>query len=108
MRFVIGGYAQGKRVFAESIAAGEEIIDNYHEKIREQSEAGLDPFLELRSLLDASGDIIIISNEVGMGIVPMEQKERDYRDMVGKVHIEIATLADEVYQVTCGIGRRIK
>ncbi|MFO6424994.1 bifunctional adenosylcobinamide kinase/adenosylcobinamide-phosphate guanylyltransferase [Motilimonas sp. KMU-193] len=54
------------------------------------------------------GDIILVSNEVGMGIVPMGAINRRFVDETGWLHQSIATLADEVYWVVAGLPQRIK
>jgi adenosylcobinamide kinase/adenosylcobinamide-phosphate guanylyltransferase len=53
-------------------------------------------------------DIILVSDEVGYGVVPLEKQERTYREVVGRVCTCAAAQADEVTRVVCGIGRRIK
>ena len=50
----------------------------------------------------------IISNEVGMGIVPEYELSRKYREILGKINILFASQADEVYFMIAGIPWRIK
>ncbi len=50
----------------------------------------------------------IISNEVGMGIVPIYELSRKYRELLGKVNIFSAERSDEVYFMIAGIPWRIK
>ncbi|HCC69520.1 MAG TPA: bifunctional adenosylcobinamide kinase/adenosylcobinamide-phosphate guanylyltransferase [Nitrospiraceae bacterium] len=50
----------------------------------------------------------IVSNEVGMGIVPDNKMARDFRDLAGFLNQKIAEIADEVYLVTAGIPVKIK
>lgn len=52
--------------------------------------------------------IYIVSNEVGMGIVPDNEIAREFRDMTGVLNQKIAEIADEVYVVTAGIPVKIK
>jgi adenosylcobinamide kinase/adenosylcobinamide-phosphate guanylyltransferase len=52
--------------------------------------------------------LYIVSNEVGMGIVPDNELARRFRDLAGMLNQEIAELADEVYLVTAGIPIKIK
>lgn len=51
---------------------------------------------------------IIISNEVGLGIVPDNRKGRLYRDLLGKANQKLAQSADEVYLMVAGIPLRVK
>lgn len=53
-------------------------------------------------------DIILVTNEVGMGIVPENALAREYRDFAGKINQLIAARADEVYWVISGIAVDIK
>ena len=50
----------------------------------------------------------VVSNEVGMGIVPDNALSRRFRDLAGRLNQEVAAIADEVYLVTAGIPLRIK
>lgn len=52
--------------------------------------------------------IILVSNEVGCGIVPDNPLARQYRDMIGEVNQRIATCANTVYWVVAGIPVEIK
>jgi adenosylcobinamide kinase/adenosylcobinamide-phosphate guanylyltransferase len=52
--------------------------------------------------------IYIVSNEVGMGIVPDNELARKFRDMAGILNRKIAETADEVYVVLAGIPLKIK
>jgi adenosylcobinamide kinase / adenosylcobinamide-phosphate guanylyltransferase len=54
------------------------------------------------------GDTLIVSNEVGMGIVPAAPLGRHYRDIAGKINMLIAAEADEVYFMVSGIPVKIK
>ena len=55
-----------------------------------------------------SATVIIVSNELGMGIVPLDRLTRLYRDMVGKANQHIAAAADEVFLLVSGIPIKIK
>lgn len=52
--------------------------------------------------------LYLVSNEVGMGIVPDNEVARRFRDMAGYLNQIVAELADEVYLVTAGIPIKIK
>lgn len=61
----------------------------------------------VRKLLDrikaAHFDSIIVSSEVGLGIVPNNSLAREFRDILGKVNQLIAQAADRVYFMVCGL-----
>jgi adenosylcobinamide kinase / adenosylcobinamide-phosphate guanylyltransferase len=52
--------------------------------------------------------IVIVSNELGLGLVPMNRAARGFRDLAGRVNQQIAAVADEVHLVVAGISLRLK
>lgn len=65
---------------------------------------------ELSELLEQkkSASLIIVSNEVGMGIVPAYPLGRAYRDLLGRANQFIARRADRVYLMIAGIPLELK
>ncbi|MCL5022660.1 MAG: bifunctional adenosylcobinamide kinase/adenosylcobinamide-phosphate guanylyltransferase [Nitrospirae bacterium] len=66
-----------------------------------------------RDLLSLLGEqkrasLYLVSNEVGMGIVPDNALSRRFRDHAGSLNQRISHAADEVYLVTAGIPLKIK
>lgn len=57
---------------------------------------------------EMDADIVIVSSELGAGLVPEAKLSRLFRDMHGKVNQYIAKNADEVYYVIASIGVKIK
>lgn len=57
---------------------------------------------------EMGADIVIVSSELGAGLVPEAKLSRLFRDMHGKVNQYIAKNADEVYYVIASIGVKIK
>jgi adenosylcobinamide kinase/adenosylcobinamide-phosphate guanylyltransferase len=51
---------------------------------------------------------ILVSNEVGWGIVPDNELSRNYRDLLGRANQLLAQHADEVYLMVSGIPVKIK
>ena len=51
--------------------------------------------------------VILVSNEVGMGIVPESPLGRLFRDVAGRAHQQIAAVADEVYLAAMGMVLRL-
>lgn len=49
------------------------------------------------------GTTVLVSSEVGSGIVPENRLARRYRDLVGRCNQEVAAAADEVILVSCGL-----
>lgn len=52
--------------------------------------------------------VVIVSNEVGMGIVPENEMARAFRDHAGELHQQIAEIAQTVYLVVAGQPLAIK
>lgn len=61
-----------------------------------------------RALLAYSGKVILVTNEVGDGIVPEYPLGRLYRDLAGVLNQRIAAISDEVFLVTAGIPVELK
>ncbi|NPU90046.1 MAG: bifunctional adenosylcobinamide kinase/adenosylcobinamide-phosphate guanylyltransferase [Fervidobacterium sp.] len=59
-------------------------------------------------LSNMSSDVIVVTNEVGWGIIPENPIARQYAEILGKTNTRLAKLAKEVYLVVSGIGVRIK
>ena len=54
------------------------------------------------------GAVFLVTNEVGMGIVPENALARHYRDLIGRTNRRLAAAANEVVFVCCGIPLTIK
>ena len=60
------------------------------------------------SLVDVSTPLILVSNEVGQGIVPEHALARAFRDLAGEVNQRLAARADRVWLVTAGLPLQLK
>lgn len=54
------------------------------------------------------GDLILVANEVGLGIVPDNALARRFRDVAGRMNQRVAAVADEVLFVAAGLALRLK
>ena len=124
MELIIGGSFQGKRDFAlrkfpdrvfadagtadlETLSKAEGIL--YFEKaVRRLMEAGEDPMRFTEELIADSPDAVIVSTEIGYGIVPLDAFEREYREAVGRACTRLASFSSCVTRVVCGMGMEIK
>ncbi|MEP7454814.1 bifunctional adenosylcobinamide kinase/adenosylcobinamide-phosphate guanylyltransferase [Phyllobacterium sp. SB3] len=59
-------------------------------------------------LSNLSGAVILVSNEVGLGIVPENRMAREFRDHAGRLHQAVATAAATVYFVAAGLPLKMK
>jgi adenosylcobinamide kinase / adenosylcobinamide-phosphate guanylyltransferase len=62
----------------------------------------------LQALKSIPCDIILVSNEVGMGIVPENAMARQFRDIAGIINQKVASAADEAYFLCSGIPLKLK
>lgn len=133
MKLITGGAYQGKLAYAvemaglgmdsaEKAAADcenctiDEMIQkpialSYHLFISRmmKEEKGQDEIWErTREILGRNPEIIIIVDELGCGVVPVDAFERRYREVTGRICCMLAKEAEEVHRVICGIGTVIK
>ncbi|MBR2778662.1 MAG: bifunctional adenosylcobinamide kinase/adenosylcobinamide-phosphate guanylyltransferase [Firmicutes bacterium] len=122
MVFIIGGKAQGKLDYALQTffkgrmpdeharggAASPEdlseavLISDLQEYIRRYQKNGHCELPAFRR------DAVVLCEETGSGVIPMEQAERDFREAVGRAGCRIAAQADRVIVLRFGIPQRIK
>lgn len=62
----------------------------------------------LNTLPQLQSDVILVSNEVGLGIVPMGKLTREFVDQTGWLHQEIGSIADRVCLVVAGFPNYLK
>ena len=60
------------------------------------------------ALMNSASTVILVSNEVGQGIVPDNALARRFRDEAGWLNQAIARAADDVWFVTAGLAQRLK
>lgn len=128
MEFYIGGYAQGKleyllqkypqqeleiwdgaEVMKDKAHTEKKIVWNhFHLWVRTMLEEGQNPEQALWEFLSEYPDCVIISDEIGNGIVPIEQQEREYRERLGRIQTALAKKAERVERILCGMGQRLK
>ncbi len=111
MILIIGGAHCGKRAYAAQLGYGFEqmsdrlddapVLFNLQALLRHQpDDEALLPALCQKQ--------VIICNEVGCGVVPMDETERVWRERVGRTCCALALRAEKVVRVQCGIGAVIK
>ena len=127
MKLVIGGTAQGKLEYVllkhdvqksmvwdgvlpndRELNGNIVIINHLHQWIKNCMVSGGCPEDEIMSFLDCNEDCIIICDEIGNGIVPIDPFEREYRERTGRILVQLAMRAEEVERIICGIGQKIK
>jgi adenosylcobinamide kinase/adenosylcobinamide-phosphate guanylyltransferase len=86
-----------------SIQALEQIEESVLEA---QVATEINELMECVKKIDAS--FIIVSNEVGLGLVPTNRPSRLYRDLLGKANQMLAQCVDEVYLMVAGLPVQVK
>ncbi len=61
-----------------------------------------------RAIENARCSIVLVSNEVGSGIVPAYQAGRRFRDLLGELNQRIAAIADRVVLMVAGLPLAVK
>lgn len=87
------------------------IINHFHRVVKQELEGKRTPEeLEayVMEFVEKHPEVILICDEIGNGIVPVDALERTYREQTGRILIMLAQKADEVVRVLCGIGQRIQ
>ena len=124
MELIIGGSYQGKSAFAQNVYPEIKWLDGRSCSLKEAfSCKGMDHFeIFIKRMLETNGnvdtlagwlieknpEIVLISTEMGYGVVPVNPFDRMYREAVGRVCTELASFSKKVYRVVCGIGTVIK
>ena len=133
MRLVIGGASQGKRAyvmgtygiredeildgaFVEPVACakmekcdeGFKCITNFHILVKRLLADGKDAIEIAGKLVDNNPGLIVIMDEVGNGIIPLEKSDRIWREQVGRTSCLLAARAESVERIVCGLCMRIK
>lgn len=124
MIMIIGGAYQGKLEFAKNLYPDIDWIEGgtceeeellrcsgvyqFHKYIERKMKAGesVDDLAE--KLIHDNPEMILITDEIGYGIVPVDRVERECREQTGRVCTKLAAYSEKVYRVMCGIGQVIK
>lgn len=109
MILIVGGACQGKKAYArEQYGESHTIMEDYHKQVERELREGKNPLTEAKKLLETRDNLVIVSDELGYGIVPIDKFDRTYREENGRVNCYLAEQATQVFRVVCGIGTRIK
>lgn len=62
----------------------------------------------IEALAGAPGPIVLVSNEIGLGVVPLGAETRRYVDELGRLHQRVAAVCERVTLLVAGIEMRVK
>lgn len=126
MKLIIGGACQGKKDYVshkykitdQQISDGQTLnineitkficINNFHLLVKRLLENNEDPTEFTERILTQNPEIIIIMDEIGNGIIPLEKSERVWREETGRIGCFLAKQAEEVERIVCGLAVQIK
>jgi len=100
---------ENEKALSDKITNSAFFSDTQAENLKQKQEMILNEINKLSKVCRKSKlDAIIVSNEVGLGIVPDNALSRVFRDLAGRANQILADEADEVYFMVAGIALRIK
>ncbi len=126
MKLLIGGAYQGKLDYAcenynisrrniytcsrdkVEMPEGAGIINNVEELVWACLANGRDPMKYLAARKSRWINSVMIVNDISCGLVPMDPKDRIFREAVGRTTMYLAQEAKEVVRVFAGIGKKLK
>ena len=124
MILIIGGAYQGKLDYARTAFAlreneiftcsGTEVdfskrcLNALEEYTWACAEAGTDPVEDFRANREKWKDSILICRDLFCGVVPMDPRERQWRQDTGRLCQYLAGEAEQVSRIFCGLEQRLK
>lgn len=120
MELYIGGCHQGKTEYVATRtglrpvrctpqeAYSAPAINCFHLIIRDILTEGGDPAAFTQALLARNPGAVVVSDEIGLGIVPLDPFQRAWREATGRALCVLAAHAGRVERISCGLGQRIK
>ncbi len=81
-------------------------VYNFHLLVRRLRQAGQDPAAYAQAL--GATKLVVIMDETGCGVVPIQQDERLWREDVGRAGCGLARQAQSVERVACGLPIKLK
>lgn len=124
MRFIVGKFAQGKLNYTlkkygfkiddvcnledEKPDFSKPILYNFHVLAEDLMKSGRKPSEYVQENIDLLRNKIIISDDIGGGVVPIDKTDREYREVAGRLNCAVAEYADSVERIFCGISQQIK
>lgn len=122
MVLIVGGKAQGKLDYVKRVlgvsdeeiardadaARTAKVFDGCTRWVRMCLQAGEDPDVQMDELLEENPGLVLIFDEVGCGVVPVDREERLWREKVGRMTCRLARQAERVERVLCGLPMTLK
>ena len=125
MHLILGGRGQGKFEYAVGLcsekavvadlgktklkdAISADIISGIHMGVRNLLALNEDPVKIYTEYIDLFKDKILIGDEIGSGIVPVDSFDRKWRDETGRVYVLLSNNAERVDRMWAGCVQKLK
>lgn len=124
MELIVGGAYQGKWEYAKKFFPKIDWVDGetctledllqaggvngFHKFLGRQIDEGADVQNLAELLFEKNPDLVIVSDEVGYGVVPADARDRAFREAVGRVCCKLAEKSKRVSRIVCGNAVVIK
>lgn len=113
MILVIGSAASGKREYVKSLGFSERDISPALAEDKPvlcdlQDLVAQDPDRAMELAEELLKKQVVICNEVGSGVIPIDHRERQAREQTGRLCIRLAQQAERVVRLVCGIPTVLK
>jgi adenosylcobinamide kinase/adenosylcobinamide-phosphate guanylyltransferase len=102
---VAGALGDARTVLLEDLTL---LLSNLMLDPAQEATAEARAIAELDALQSVPAHLVVVSNEVGMGIVPPTPLGRVFRDVLGRLNQHAAAVLDEVYVLFAGLPLRLK
>lgn len=83
-------------------------MNHFHVFIRRWIEAGKTKEELVDQILERQGKLVLVTDDVGCGLVPVNEQDRIYREAAGRICTQISASAVRVDRVICGLPQRLK
>jgi adenosylcobinamide kinase/adenosylcobinamide-phosphate guanylyltransferase len=60
------------------------------------------------AIVSAAGPVILVGNEIGLGVIPMGRETRDFVDALGRLNQELAAVCERVTLMVAGLPLTLK
>jgi adenosylcobinamide kinase/adenosylcobinamide-phosphate guanylyltransferase len=111
---VLGKYGQGDALLLDcaTVWITNLLLDQQHSELKtdtlKKEQHILEQFARLAEIVENGADLIVVTSEVGLGLIPEYPLGRVFRDLAGKANQMLAARADSVFLLVAGIPFKIK
>ena len=82
--------------------------ENIKEKEPESQSQQVQAAMFLRAILQAPGPVILVGNEIGLGVIPLGRETRNFVDALGRLNQDVAQVCERVILMAAGLPLTLK